>query len=101
MADTDYEDDLALLMNTFAWAQSLHHHQQHVARSISHYVNADTTGFMCFKQEGAISTWSGKSFKLIDQLTYMSSKFLSTESDINILIGKAWKLLIIWKSDLS
>ena len=45
------------------------------------------------------------SLKLVDMFTYLSSSILSTESDINMHLAKAWtaiiRLLIIWKSDLS
>ena len=40
-----------------------------------------------------------------DQFIYLGSNISSTESDFNILIGKAWttidRLMTIWKSDLS
>ena len=41
---------------------------------------------MYFKQEGALSTLSGKPLKLVDQLTYLGSNISSTESNINICI---------------
>ena len=60
---------------------------------------------MCFKQKGTISTLNGKHLKLVDQFTYLSSNISSTESKVNIHIGKTWttiyRLLIIWKYDLS
>ena len=59
---------------------------------------------MCFKQDGDISTLDGKFLKLVDQFTYLVSNISSTESDVNICIGKEWtaidRLLIIWNSDL-
>ena len=43
--------------------------------------------------------------KLVNQFTYLGSNISSTESNINICIGKAWtvidKLTTIWKSDFS
>ena len=41
------------------------------------------------KQDGAISTLGSKPLKLIDQFTYFGSNISSTESDVNICIGKA------------
>ena len=45
-----------------------------------------------------------KPLKLIDQFIYLSSNISSTESNVNIHIGKVWttidKLLIIWKCNL-
>ena len=59
---------------------------------------------MCFKQEEAISTLSGKLLKLRDQFKYHISNITSTESDVSIHLGKMWtaidRLSIIWKSDL-
>ena len=41
---------------------------------------------------------------LVDQFTYLGSNILSTESDVNICLGKGWNaidsLSIIWKSGL-
>ena len=58
---------------------------------------------MYFKQE-AITILSGNLLKLVGLFTYLNSNILSTESDVNIHIMKAWtaidRLLIIWKSDL-
>ena len=44
--------------------------------------------FMYFKQDGDISTLNGKPLKLVDQFTYLGSNITSTESDVNILVGK-------------
>ena len=57
MRDTDYIDDLALLTNTPAQAESLLHSLEQSAGGISFYVNANKTKF---KQEASISTLSGK-----------------------------------------
>ena len=68
-------------------------------------MNSNKTEFMCFKQEGAISTLSDKSLKLIDKFVYLSSSISSTESDVNIFLAKLWtainRLSIIWKFNLS
>ena len=78
------------------------HCLEQAARGIGFYMNADKTEFMCFKQDGAISTLSAKPLKIIEQFTYLGNIISSTESDVNI--GKAWtaidSLLIICKSDL-
>ena len=64
-------------------------------------MNLDKTEFKYFKQESAISSLGGKSLKLNDQYTYLSNNISSTESDVNICIGKAWaaidSLMTIWK----
>ena len=57
---------------------------------------------MRFKQEGTISTFSGKPLKLRDQFTYLDSNISSTERYVKICIGNASdRLTIIWKSNLS
>ena len=58
------------------------------ARDIDLYMNS--TDFMYFIQNGVISILNGKPLKLVDHFTYLSSNISSTESDINIHIGKAW-----------
>ena len=61
--------------------------------------------FMCFKQEGVISTRSSKPLKLVNQLTYLDSNISSTESVVLIYQVKVWTAIdwfsIIWKFDLS
>ena len=108
ITDSDYADDLALLIDTPAQAESLLHSLKQaavVAGDIGFYMNTNKTDHMCFKQKGAISTPSSKPLKSIDQFTYLSSNISSTESDVNIYLVKTWKainsLWIIWRSDLS
>ena len=54
--DADYAEDLALLANSPTQGESRLHRMKQAARGISLYVNADKTEFMCFTQEGSIST---------------------------------------------
>ena len=69
------------------------------------HVNADKTEYMCFNQRGDISTLNSNSLKLMDKFIYLGSSVLSTETDINMWLAKAWtaidRLLVIWKSDLT
>ena len=99
MTDADNADDLALLANTPTQAEFLLHSLEQAARGINLYVNADKAEFMCFKQEGVVSTSRSKSLKLED----LGSHISSTEKDINIRIVKVSidivRLEIIWKSD--
>ena len=66
---------------------------------------AEKTEFMCFNQDGDISSLNGSPQKLVDLFEYLGSNISSTESSINICIGKAWTaidmLMAIWKSDHS
>ena len=105
ITDSDNTDDIALLANTPAQAESLLHSLECSAGSIGLHVNADNTEYMCFNQSGDISTLSGGPLKLVDKFTYLRSSISSTENDINTWIAKAWtaidRLSVIWKSDLS
>ena len=51
------------------------------------------------KREKAMSTLSGKSLKLVEQLTYLGFNISSTES-IRKTLNAVVRLLIIWKSNL-
>ena len=57
-----------------------------------------------FFNQGDISTLSNGSLKFVDKFMYLGSSVLSTESDINMHLAKAWtaidKLLIIRKTNL-
>ena len=44
---------------------------------------------MCLKQEEATSTLSRKLVTLVDQFTYLNSNISSTESNVNIRLGKS------------
>ena len=60
---------------------------------------------MCFNQTGNISALNGSSLKLVEKFTYQGSSVLSTETDIDTWLAKAWtandSLSVIWKSDLT
>ena len=86
--DTDYADDLALLANTSAQAESLLHSLDQTAGIISLHVNANKTEYMCFKWEGAISILNGWPLKSVDKFTYLGSNISSIENDVNIHLTK-------------
>ena len=98
-------DDLALLADTPAQAESQLHSLEKAAKNIGLYVNSDKTEFICFKKKGVISTLNGKPIKPVEKFTYLGSNISSTESGVNTRIRKARvatnKLSVIWKSDLT
>ena len=105
ITDADYTDNIALLANTLAQAESLLHSLEWAAGGIGLHVNADKTEYMRFNQRSDISTLNGSSLKLVDKFTYLRSSVSSTENDINTRLAKALKainrLSAIWESDLS
>ena len=105
ITDADYTDDIALLANSPAQAETLLHRLEWAAASIGQYVNAQKTEYMYFNQRGDISILNGCSLKLVDKFTYWGSSVSSTEIDINMRLAKAWtaidRLSVIWKSDLT
>ena len=105
ITDVDYADDMALLANTPALAESLLHSLERATGGVGLHVNADKTEYMCFNQRGYISTENFRSLKLVDKFTYRGSSVSSTENDINTRLAKAWtainRLSVIWKSDLT
>ena len=102
ITDADYADDIAILANLPAQAETLLHSLEWAAAGIGLHVNAHKTEYMCFNQTGNISTRERTSLKLVDKFTYLGSSVSSTEKDINTRLTKAWtaidKLSIIWKS---
>ena len=105
ITDTDYVDDIALLPNTPAQAETLLHSLERAAAGIGLHVNTDKTEYMYFNQRGDISTLKGSSPKLANKFTYLGSSVSSTEKDINTRLAKAWtainRLSAIWKSHLT
>ena len=78
ITDAEYTNDIALMANTPAQAETLLHSLEQAAA-----VNADKTEYMCFNQTGDISTLSGSSLKIVDKFTYLGSSVSSTKTDIN------------------
>ena len=77
--DTDYTNDIALLVNTPVQAKFRLHSLEQVADDIGLHVNADKTEYMCFTQRGDISTLNGGLLKLVDKFTYLGSSVPSTK----------------------
>ena len=73
VTDVNYADDIALLSDAPAQAETLLHSLKRAAASIGLYVNAHKTEYMCFNQTGEISTLNGSSLKLVDKFTYLGS----------------------------
>ena len=98
-------DNIALLANAPAQAETLLHSLEWNAAGIGFHVNAHKIEYMCFNQTGEISTLNGSSLKLVDKFTYLGSSVSSTKTDIDTRLAKAWtainRLLVIWKSDLT
>ena len=103
ITDADYADDIALLTNAPAQAETLLCSLERATAGISLHVNAHKMKYMCFNQTGNIYTLNGSSMKLVDKFTYLGSSVSSTETDINMQLAKAWtaidRLLVIWKSN--
>ena len=105
ITDADYANDIALLANTPAQAETRLHSLERAAAGIGLHVNAHKTEYMCFNQTGVISTLNGSSLKLFDKFAYLGSRVSSNETDINTRLAKAWTaidmLSVIGKSDLT
>ena len=100
ISDADYLDDLVLPANTLPQTDSQLHNLEQAAKGISLYMNSDKIEFMCFNQDGVISSINGPQMKLID----LGRNISSIQSDIDVLVGKAWaaidRLTARWKFDL-
>ena len=105
ITDADNADDIALLANVPAQAETLVHTLERPAAGIGLHVNAQKMEYMCFNQRGDISTLNGSSLKLVDKFINLGNSVSSTETDINTQLAKAWtaidRLSVIWKSDLT
>ena len=63
ITDADYTDDIAILANASAQAETLLHGLEQAAGGIGLHVNAHKTEYMCFNQTGDISTLGGSSLE--------------------------------------
>ena len=66
ITDADYADDIALLANIPAQAETLLHSLEQAAAGIGFHVNIDKMEYICFNQRGNISTLNSSSLKLVD-----------------------------------
>ena len=105
ITDAYYANDIAILANTPSQAKTLLHRLERASTGIGLHVNAHKMEYMCFNQTGDISTLNGSSLKLVNKFTYLGSSVLSTETDIDMWLIKAWtainRLSVIWKSNLT
>ena len=105
ITNADYANDIALLANAPAQAETLLHSLERAAAGIGLQVNAHKTEYMSFNRTGDISTVNSSPLKLVDKFTYLGSSVPSTETDINTWLAKVWtaidRLSVIWKSDLT
>ena len=83
ITDVDFANDIALLANPAAQAESLLHGQGRATGGIGLRINADKTECMCFNQRGDISTLKCGPLKQVDKFTYLVSSVSSTENDIS------------------
>ena len=83
ITDADYADDIALLANAPAQAETQLHSLEQAAAGMGLHVNAHKTEYMCFYQTGDISTLNGSALKLVDKFTYLGSSASSTEKDFD------------------
>ena len=100
-----YADDIVLLANTPAQAETLLRNLERAAAGIHLHVNEHKTEYMCFNQIGDISTLNRSPLKLVDKFTNLGSSVSSTETDTDTRLTKTWtaidRLSVIWKSDLT
>ena len=105
ITDADFADDIVLLANAPARAETLLDSPERATAGIGLHVNAHKTEYMCFNQTGHISTLNGSSLKLVDKFTYLGSSVSSTEKDIDTRLTLAWTannaLSVNYKSDLT
>ena len=85
MTDADDPDNLALLANTLAQAESLQHSVKQAEGGIDLFVNTNKTEFMCFKQKELFLR--GRNLQLINKFTYLGSNISSTESDVHVRLA--------------
>ena len=105
ITDAGSADDIALLANLAAQAESLRHSLERAAGGMGLHLYADKTEYMCFNQRGDIPTLKSGHLKLMDKFTYLGGSVSSTESEINTRLAKAKPAIdrqsVIWKSDMS
>ena len=101
ITDTDYANDIAILANAPAQAETLLHNLEQAAEGIGFHVNAHKTEYTCFNQIGDIFTLNGITLKLVGKFTYLGSSVSSTETDIDTRLAKTWTASSGYRSNRS
>ncbi len=74
ITDADNANEIALLANTPAQAETLLHSLERAAAGVGLHINAYKVSYMFFNQSGDISTLNSSSLKLVDKFTYLVSR---------------------------
>ena len=78
ITDTDSADDIELLANAPAQAETLLYSLKRAAAGIGLHVSARKTEYMYFNQTGNISALNGSSLKPLDKFNYLESRVSTT-----------------------
>ena len=94
ITNSDCSDDIAILANAPAQAETLLHSLERATTGIGLHVNSHKTEYMCFNQTGNISTLGSSSLNLVDNFAYLGSSVPSTEKDIDTRLTRVWAAMI-------
>ena len=108
ICDVDFADDLALVTNTAAEAQSLLLSLEHAANEVGLHLNEGKTKYIGLNlQEDDvqhINATSGEEVERVEDFVYLGSRIMKSEKDFEVRKAKAWgachKLKSIWKSGM-
>ena len=108
ICDVDFADDLALVTNTAAEAQSLLLSLEHAANEVGLHLNEGKTKYIGLNlQEDDvqhINATSGEEVERVEDFVYLGSRIMKSEKDFDVRKAKAWgachKLKSIWKSGM-
>ncbi len=108
ISDVDFTDDLALVTNTAAEAQSLLLSLEHAANEVGLHLNEGKTkyiGLNLHEDDGQyIKAASGEEIEKVEDFVYQGSRIMKSEKDFEVRKAKAWgachKLKTIWKSGM-
>ena len=81
ITDADYTDDIVILPNTPAQAETLLQSLERAAGGIGLHDKTYKTKYMCYNQRGDISTLKSGLLKLVDKFTNLGINVSSTEED--------------------
>ena len=105
ITDTDFADDLALLTNTIAMAQSFLLSLEEAANSVGLHLNESKTKYLSVNcQSESLNAKSGKELEHVNDFLYLGSYISSTEHDFSVRKAKAWaachQMKKIWNSTM-
>ena len=93
LTGADFADDLVVLSDKIGNAEKLLKILETTVASVGLYMNTTKTKFIAISTEGRITAQKVCGLEQVNDFKYLGSTIISSKTDIQVRIGKAWSTL--------